>query len=493
MKKEIVFGLAGALSLYLLLRGQGEWLAALAVIALALVLLDRISLERLVPGETPYPPPVTFSDIGGQETAKEELKEALDFLHYPEKAQGIGVRPLKGILLAGPPGTGKTMLARAAANYISSPFLSASGSEFIELYAGVGARRIRQLFQRARRLARSSPTRAAVVFIDELEILGGRRGRTSSHLEYDQTLNQLLVEMDGLNGGRGETVLVIGATNRPDLLDEALLRPGRFDRVIRVWLPDRKERMEILKVHLRSRKCDPDLDLERLAQETFGFSGAHLESLVNEAAILAVREGSPLIRQRHLLEAVDKVSLGERERRNLKEEEKRRLAAHEAGHALAGELLRPGSVARATIAPRGPTLGFVRSLSDGEGILSRETLEEEIAIALAGPLSEELICGSPSTGGTSDMSRASDLAFRLVQGGMSSLGPVLEGITPAGMIHEEVSRILKGQKERLQHLFALHRPSLLLLAQRLYQKETLSGEEIRELLSEPQLSLALPL
>lgn len=489
----MAWGLAGALFLYLLLRGQGEWLAALLVISLALLLLDRISLERLIPGETPHPPPVTFADIGGQETAKEELREALDFLRDPEKARQMGVRPLKGILLAGPPGTGKTMLARAAANYISSPFLSASGSEFIELYAGVGARRIRQLFQRARKLARAAPNRAAVVFIDELEILGGRRGRTTSHLEYDQTLNQLLVEMDGLGAGQGETVLVIGATNRPDLLDEALLRPGRFDRVIRVWLPDRKERMEILKVHLKTRRCDPDLDLERLAQETFGFSGAHLESLVNEAAILALRDGSPAIRQHHLLEAVDKVSLGERERRSLKDEEKRRLAAHEAGHALAGELLRPGSVARATIAPRGPTLGFVRSLSDGEGILSREMLEEEIAIALAGPLSEELLCGSPSTGGASDMSRASDLAFRLVQGGMSSLGPVLEGITPPALVHEEVSRILKGQRERLQALFALHRQSLLLLAQRLYQKETLSGEEIRGFLSDPQLPLALPL
>jgi vesicle-fusing ATPase len=313
-------------------------------------LLSTSTKERLI----------SFDDIGGQAVAKQELLEALDFINQHEAIKRLGIRPLKGLLLSGPPGTGKTLLAKAAATYTDSTFLAASGSEFVEMYAGVGAQRVRQLFERARDAARKQSKTRAIVFLDEIEVLGGQRGKHSSHLEYDQTLNQLLVEMDGISNETDVQVLVIGATNRPDLLDSALLRPGRFDRMVRVDLPEKDARLQILQVHTRNKPLAPDVNLVQLAQETYGFSGAHLESLSNEAAILAMREGVAQIRQRHFQQSIEKVMLGEAQERRPSIAEQHRISLHEAGHAIVAEHVRPGSVANVTILSRGDTLGYVR-------------------------------------------------------------------------------------------------------------------------------------
>lgn len=304
-------------------------------------------------GDKAVIPPVTFADIGGQEVAKRELMEALNFLKDEAKVKDLGIRPLKGILLSGPPGTGKTLMAKAAASYTDAVFLAASGSEFIQMYAGVGAQRVRQLFSQARKLAQKTGKHKAIIFLDELDVLGGKRGKHTSHLEYDQTLNQLLVEMDGLKADDGTRVLVIGATNRVDLLDDALLRPGRFDRRVQVDLPEKEGRLKILQIHTRNKPLAATVDLETIAEDTFGFSGAHLESLVNEAAILAFRRGKKEIGNAELQEAIDKVILGEKLERKPRREELRRVAIHETGHALISELVRPHSVGAVTVAPRG--------------------------------------------------------------------------------------------------------------------------------------------
>src|SRR5690606_32290083 len=274
-----------------------------------------------------------------------------------EHTRKLGIRPLKGILLAGPPGTGKTLLAKAAANYADAAFLAVSGSEFVEVYAGVGAQRVRRLFKQAKAAAVKEGKSCAVIFIDEIEVLGGRRGKHTSHLEYDQTLNELLVQMDGMMSDEGGVrVLVMAATNRPDLLDPALLRPGRFDRTVQVDMPDREGRFHILKIHTRRRPLADDVDLDLLAREMYNFSGAQIESVVNEAAIHAMRAGRDEIRLEDFKEAIEKVMMGERLDRKPRSEELERIAHHEAGHALISELVRPGSVSSITITSRGKAL-----------------------------------------------------------------------------------------------------------------------------------------
>ncbi len=436
---------------------------------------------------------VTFERIGGQEAAKRELREALDFLRAPEAALRLGVRPLRGVLLAGPPGTGKTMLAKAAARYTNSAFVAAAGSEFIEMYAGVGAQRVRDLFARARQSARDLGLASAIVFVDEMDVLGAKRGGERGHLEYDQTLNQLLVEMDGMSAadmapveaGDDVTVLVIGATNRPDLLDEALTRPGRFDRVVRVDLPDRAARLEILRLKAGGRALADDVDLERLARETFGMSGAHLESLMNEAAILALRAGAERISQAHLDEAVEKVMMGERMDRVPEPEELRRVAVHEGGHALVAEVLRPGSVASITVTSRGRALGYVRQSPSADSFLRTEgELRDDIAVALAGAVAEECVLGSRSTGAQSDLGQAGAQARAIVLSGMSALGTVSEETIPGDVLHRAVSDVLASEEARVRALVTQHRGALETLAERLLREERLDGSAMRALLGD---------
>ncbi|HOV42391.1 MAG TPA: AAA family ATPase [Syntrophothermus lipocalidus] len=434
---------------------------------------------------------ITFDDIGGQDSAIKELREALEFLLRPVEILEMGIRPLKGILLVGPPGTGKTLLARAAASYTKSSFLAASGSEFIEMYAGVGAKRVRQLFSETRKKARMSGRNSAILFIDELEVLGARRGSHQSHMEYDQTLNQLLVEMDGLMPDDETRLLVVGATNRADMLDPALLRPGRFDRQVMVSLPDKKGRIRILEIHTRNKPLADDVDMEDLGRVTFGFSGAHLESLANEAAILAFREGSKKIHHRHFREAVDKVILGEKLERTPTDEELRRVGVHESGHALVSELLQPGSVSSLTVVPRGQALGYMRkSPQDDQYLYTWDELCGQIMVALAGAISEEIWFGSRSTGAKSDFEQAWEIARQIVVSGLSPLGVVHVEDIPQEVMYNECSRIIKGLEDKTKELLVQNYSVLQLVAEKLLEEETLDRNQFGSLL-EDRLQIAV--
>ncbi|HHT45706.1 MAG TPA: AAA family ATPase [Firmicutes bacterium] len=427
---------------------------------------------------------ISFEDIGGQNIAKKELLEALDFIKIPEKIELMGIRPLKGILLAGPPGTGKTLLAKAAASYTDSVFVSAAGSEFIEMYAGVGAQRVRKIFQQARNLARKKNKQSAIIFIDEIEILGAKRGSHSSHLEYDQTLNQLLVEMDGLGTDDEIRVLLIGATNRADLLDSALMRPGRFDRIVQVELPDFEGRQQILKLHTRNKPLAKDVQLEAIAAETFGFSGAHLESLANEAAIAALREKSKYLERKHFNEAIDKVIMGEKLDRRPSEEEIRRIAIHEMGHALISEYITPCSISTITIVPRGKAMGYIRQRPEKDSYVhTKDYLEGQIAVLLGGAVSEEELLGSRSTGALNDFQQAVELAKKIISSGMSSLGVISSKDLPGGVLHKSIKEIISVQEERVRVIIIKYRDIIEQAAQYLLEKERISGKYLRELLS----------
>lgn len=488
MKKfEVLAGIAVGVVAFLTLRGYNllPWLLLLGLTYFLVATrgqlgdIGRKKVGAVVGGSSR----ITFDDVGGQRVAKRELMEALQFLRDYERAKRLGIRPLKGILLAGPPGTGKTLLAKAAAHYTDSAFISASGSEFIEVYAGLGAQRVRNLFESARKLARDQKKTAAIIFIDEVEVLAGRRGAQVGHLEYDQTLNQLLVEMDGLRLEDEVRVLVIGATNRPDLLDPAILRPGRFDRTVRVDLPDKEGRSEILSLHLRNKPLSPEVSIEDLARETFGLSGAHLESLCNEAAILALRRGSDAITQRDLEEALDKVLMGERLERLPSPEELRRVAVHEAGHAVVSETLRPGSVAQVTVSPRGNALGFVRHApQDDVYVYPKEAIEEEICILIAGAGAEEMHYGSKSTTASNDFQRALDLAKRIVSYGMSPLGVVDRDTASPEALAKVTREILDRCQDRTASILKKNRAQVKAIADELIRRESLPGSELRKML-----------
>lgn len=433
--------------------------------------------------QDPGVPHVSFNDIGGQEVAKRELLEALEFVVNADKVKALGIRPLRGILLTGPPGTGKTLLAKAAASYTGSVFLAASGSEFVEMYAGVGAQRVRQLFNTARTRAVREKRGSAMIFIDEIEVLGGKRGKHTSHLEYDQTLNQLLVEMDGINPYDDVRLLVIGATNRADLLDPALLRPGRFDRIVQVNLPDREGRLHILRIHTKGKPLGEDVDLEDIAQQTFGFSGAHLENLVNEAAILAMRQGKGTIGAREFRDAIDKVMMGERLDRRPSRADLERIAFHEVGHALASEVLRPGSVSTITVTSRGKALGYTRQTQEEDLCLyTREWLEDQLAVLLGGAVAEEIRFGTRSTGAANDFEQALDIARRLIGSGMSQLGVVNVDELPRQLYHETMTSILRGQERRVRQILESRKDVLVEASVTLLEREKIEGDEFREML-----------
>jgi cell division protease FtsH len=502
--RDSVLGVAAGIALFLAWQGYNV-LPVLFLVGLAFILTQQTGLRGLSRRHVTVGAPanslaVTFQDIGGQPTAKKELVEALDFVTRQDKIRRLGIRPLKGILLTGPPGTGKTLLAKAAASYTDSVFLATSGSEFVEIYAGVGAQRVRQLFEQAREQARKERKNSAIIFIDEIEVLGGKRGQHSGHLEYDQTLNQLLVAMDGLAYDDAAQLVVVAATNRLDLIDTALLRPGRFDRIVNVDLPDREGRRQILELHTRNKPLAADVDLGRLARETFGFSGAHLESMANEAAILALREDAGEVCHRHLEEAVNKVIMGEKLDRRPSDEERWRIALHEAGHALLAELGREGAVSSISITSRGASLGHVRHAPEDDYYLStRSYLEGQIRTAIAGAVAEEIVLGQKSTGAMNDFEAAIGLAKRIVQAGLSHLGIVGEDITPGRSYQQAVNDILREQEAAARQSLADRAEILKRVASDLIERESLGGDEFRRVAGlplpgsrEPALTAASP-
>lgn len=428
---------------------------------------------------------VKFEDIGGQEVAKNELREALEFIKDTDRLNQLGIRPLKGILLNGPPGTGKTLLAKAAAQFTDSAFVAASGSEFVEMYVGVGAQRIRQLFNQARQQARNAKKDSAVIFIDEIEVLGGKRGQSNSNLEYDQTLNELLVQMDGLSNSEPVRILVVAATNRVDILDPAILRPGRFDRQVRVDLPDKTGRLHILELHTRNKPLAADVFLENIAADTFGFSGAHLESVTNEAAIMALRENLAEINAHHFKNAIEKVMMGEKLDRIPNSTEKHRIAIHEAGHALLSEIMMPGSVASVNVASRSIALGYVRQTqSDDIYLYTLDYLKGKIAVALAGAIAEELHFSNRSTGAANDFKVAVDYSKQIIFCGMSELGIISPDDIPQELLHKTIASLLREIEEIVRELLIKHEAQLLEVTKILLVDECISGSEFRQLLQQ---------
>ena len=449
---------------------------------------------------------VSFADVAGADEEKEELREIVDFLQAPQKYLDLGARIPKGVLLVGPPGTGKTLLAKAVAGEAGVQFLSISGSDFVELYVGVGASRVRDLFEEAKKVA------PAVVFIDEIDAVGRQRGAGlgGGHDEREQTLNQLLVEMDGFTSNEG--VVVLAATNRADILDPALLRPGRFDRQIYVGRPDLKGREEILRVHARNKPLSEDVDLRVLAQSTPGFSGADLENVINEGALLSARRGQKFITMDMLQEAVVKVIAGpEKKSRVVPPHERRLTAYHEAGHAVMHHCLASvDPVHSVTIIPRGQAGGMTISLpGEDRGYYSRRYMEEEIAALLGGRTAEELFLGDISTGASNDLQRASAMARRMVTAyGMSErLGAVSYDSghdevfigrsmaqaksyseEVAAQIDQEVKAIIDAGCRRCRGVLEQYREQTERAAQYLLEHETMSGEDFAAVMGFPKVT-----
>ena len=448
-------------------------------------------------------PTVTFEDVAGVDEAKQELTEVVEFLKYPEKFSTLGARIPRGVLLVGPPGTGKTMLARAVAGEAGVPFFSISGSEFVEMFVGVGASRVRDLFDQAKRNA------PCIVFIDEIDAVGRQRGAGlgGSHDEREQTLNQILVEMDGFD--TGTNVIVLASTNRPDVLDPALLRPGRFDRQVVLDRPDIKGRKAILDVHVRGKPLDKNVELLRIAQISPGFSGADLANVVNEAAILAARRNKKTIAQIDFEEALEKVALGpERRSRVITEKEKWIVAYHEAGHALCFKLLtHTNPVHKISIVARGMAMGVTWSLPQEDRYFrTRKEFEDDIAAALGGWVAEQLhLGGDVTTGASNDIEKASHMARQMVtKFGMSEkLGPLQYGKTDeliflgrqiqeernysediARIIDSEVHDIVERGRQRAHDVLTANRDKLDLVVSKLIEQETLDTDEFERLFHE---------
>ena len=447
--------------------------------------------------------PVTFNDVAGAEEEKGELQEIVEFLRDPERFTALGARIPKGVLLVGPPGTGKTLIAKAVAGEAGVHFLSISGSDFVELYVGVGASRVRDLFEQAKKEA------PAIVFIDEIDAVGRRRGAGlgGGHDEREQTLNQLLVEMDGF--GSNEGVIVLAATNRQDILDPALLRPGRFDRQIYVGLPDIRGREAILKVHAKTKPLAEDVSLVQIAQATAGFTGADLANLLNEAALLAARQHSQFITAAHLHEAMLKVIAGPEKKSRVVTDHARRLTAyHEAGHAVViHQLPTQDPVHQITIVPRGPAGGMTISLpTEDKAYLSKKELEERIAVCLGGRVAEELVLQDVSTGASSDIQKASEIARAMVtKYGMSEkLGAIAYGSESdeiflgrsmaqartyseevAAQIDQEVKDIVDRAHARCRDILTQHRHQLDITARYLLDHETMDAQTFDHVFTQP--------
>lgn len=435
-----------------------------------------------------------FEDVAGAEEEKEELREIVDFLKNPKKYIELGARIPKGVLLVGPPGTGKTLLAKAVAGEANAPFFSISGSDFVEMFVGVGASRVRDLFEQAKK------NQPSIIFIDEIDAVGRHRGAGlgGGHDEREQTLNQLLVEMDGF--GANEGIIVLAATNRADILDPALMRPGRFDRQVYVGYPDQKARLAILKVHSKNKPLSKDVDLSVIAKTTYGFTGADLENLLNEAALLAARENLTEITPHHLDDAMLKVVMGpEKKSREVQEKDKKQTAYHEAGHAVASKNLETqDKVHQVSIIPRGRAGGFTMSLPDHDkAYISKREMIEDIVTMMGGRVAEEMIFGEINTGASSDIQRATKVATEMVtKYGMSDkLGSRTFGSNEeifigrdyghaqeysdatAALIDEEIDKIIADAYKQCQELLKAHRDELEAVAQALIEKEVLTGEE----------------
>ena len=456
-------------------------------------------------------PQITFKDVAGADEVKEEVKEIIEFLKNPRKFTKYGAKIPKGVLLVGPPGCGKTLIAKAIAGEAGVPFFSVSGSEFVEMFVGVGASRVRDLFDQARKYA------PCIVFIDEIDAVGRYRGAGigGGHDEREQTLNQLLVEMDGFDPHTG--IIVVAATNRPDILDPALLRPGRFDRRIVVGLPDTQEREEILKLHAKGKPIADDIDLKAIAQQTAGFTGADLENLLNEAALLAVRKGHEQITQKEIEEAVDKIIAGpEKKSLVLSDEEKKIVCFHETGHAVVTTALPSGDVVhRISIVSRGLALGYNVQLPERDRYLEKKSeLINKIAALLGGRAAEEIFIGEVSTGAANDLERATDIARKMVRAyGMSEkLGPLTFGKQQeliflgkelgeerdysektADLIDAEVRRFVEIAYEKAKQAIHANKDLVLEIVDVLKVRETLQGDELKSFLTrikkEPELNL----
>ncbi|MGH9084714.1 MAG: ATP-dependent zinc metalloprotease FtsH [Acidimicrobiales bacterium] len=443
-------------------------------------------------------PGTTFADVAGYDGVKQDIKEVIDFLKTPDRFREIGARIPKGVLLVGPPGTGKTLIARAVAGEAGVPFLSVTGSDFMEMFVGVGASRVRDLFASAKKLGR------AIIFVDEIDSIGRKRGAGlgGGHDEREQTLNQMLSEMDGFEATEG--IVMIAATNRPDILDPALLRPGRFDRQVVVPLPELSEREAILRVHAKSKRLAPDVDLAVVARGTPGMSGADLSNLVNEAALFAVRAGEEEIFMRHFEMARDRVLMGQRrESMALADREKEAIAYHEAGHAVAAAVLpHADPVHKVTILPMGMALGVTQQLPvDEKHIYRQDYIEDSLVVRMGGRIAEDLVFGVISTGANNDLVGSTELARKMVrEWGMSDrVGPMAWGSQgavflgddlmhtrdysdeTARVIDEEVERILREQEDRCRVVLTEQRMGLDLVARALLEHETIDGEEVYRL------------
>ncbi len=446
-------------------------------------------------------PSTTFDDIAGYEGVKQEISEVVDFLRYPERFREIGARVPKGMLLVGPPGTGKTLFARAVAGEAGVGFLSVTGSDFMEMFVGVGASRVRDLFQQARRMGR------AIIFIDEIDSIGRKRGAGlgGGHDEREQTLNQMLAEMDGFETSEG--IVIMAATNRPDILDPALLRPGRFDRQIVVPVPEAEERKAILEVHSRDKRIGADVDMDTMAKATVGMAGADLANLVNEAALVAVRRGSKEIERIDFENARDRVVLGaQRESVIMSAEEKKATAYHEGGHALLATVLPNGDpLHKVTILPRGMALGVTWSLPQERHTYSKEYFEDTICKAMGGRVAEIVVFGHLNSGAANDLEQATGIARRMVrEWGMSDrVGPQAwsgqqatflgDDLMSTGreysedtarLLDEEISKLLTHQEQRAKEVITRHRRGLELIAEALLEHETIDGPTVARLIQQ---------